>query len=1342
MMNAEGQKSTQMRVAFALMCGLAICCAAMYITADGNDVADETVKYTDIMPYIQQSKMAKADNSKYGHGTVVGPNPTMKDFNKVESYDTKKAGVIITQTTSKGREVLAHYFKRLEAKIAAEVAARKYDINQLKTKMAKNMALNAAARKKMKVAISKQMATNAKIAKDALDKKMGEVAVQFAKTAEFENKRYKHNEERSSKTREVMRKNKAHNAKELRIAVTAQQRAMTALAAATAAKISKTDKRIEANSDQIKKNARKARKDLDHAMHKFDKNMLLMTAEAKAGRTALARQASTMDKKVRAMIDGKIKMQVERAKVQFQSIEAQMAEDRRHAAQSLAAASTRLTGALAAQAAVNNKNFAKTVSDIAKAKAESNARIKKASQEFKAQILGLSSTAHQQIQKLNMRESVLTGKVNANKAAQQQVNGKVRGEIDHMVKIGNERESKLAKKNKQLGKIIAKNKAAAEKMMQQIANNFYTNLEKIKKQMAKDRAFAEHRLGKACQGLYSNIASNIKAQAAVNQKLDQATRRAAMDAAVALRQAKSGFASHIGKLSAVVAKNEKKSNAAVAHLTGVVHHNDLKDAAARQVLVIQQKANKATVKDAIGQAIAKGEARAQQIEKMAKKMNKKTRVALNARISTEISHLTKKIHHGIEDLQLSTRGARRVMKRQVRESLLSEAAVLKMQVKDTVKWANKRFVELGVLSSKNKKVDVAAAKARASKAIVYAVLAQARCLVSLKEELSKGPKKGNANIAAFGELMVKNADTVVAQMKANLQALVDKVEEAKDATSLKIGATDKLAALIHIQALDAVKAALSKAASAVEDKFGKVYAGLGKARAANSQRLASAVVALNNALAKNAALQSASFSKTVTNIVKAKKQAAAQVDLSRKGFTLALASVTASITAAEQRKVSEIQIVGKFKIPNSVQKARVGDRTRAEIDHVITLANKHFSDTKRKRGAVKELMDKTKLVAAQQVKDLKKSTLMKLESLSGSLAPFFVQSRADLVKATEMLFEKHADAQIKETASMSKVAKGLAKVSAVSGLASAEAEFKGQYNTYVNTWAALQKWYGMKMHHITGVGLSWSKDPKTNGLVSELAKTMVTLSNKCLVHAIQEGEIEAKIVLDRETAHMLDARKALLAEVGELVEAVADKSMRTIHAARKNMANNYLSLKGYCGAADNKIINFVQSSKGYRNLMSIGDFLQTVAIASKSKTDVAYGIGAGLGSIAPAFGGSPIKESAAKTKTDGLVNEYTLLFTQVRMRWGMGLGKYLLAKLNESMAGKGVLTVGKKFDAEGQFVYVSGNKLGLSNKLSDLQSIAAPLVAYQAYLSKLTSKLPANVQQVKFFVPPPEWDGN
>merc|ERR1712054_620966 len=881
-------------------------------------------------------------------------------------------------------------------------------------------------------------------------------------------------------------------------------------------------------------------------------------------------------------------------------------------------------------------------------------------------------------------------------------------------------ESKLAKKNKALAKIIKKNKAAADKMMQQIANNFYTQLEKIKKQMAKDRRYAEHRLAGACSKLYSNIAANVKAQAAVNKALDQATRRAAMDAAVALRQSKSYFASHIGKLSAVVAKNEKKSNAAVSKLTGVVHANDLKDAAARELLIIQQKANKATVKDAIGQAIAKGEARAQQIEKMAKKMNKKTRVALNARITTEISHLTKKIHHGIEDLQLSTRGARRAMKRQVRESLLSEAAVLKMQVKDTVKWANKRLVEVESLDGKGK-VSLATAKKHASQAIVNAVLAQARCLVSLKEELSKPLKKHNNNIAAYGDRMVKNAKTVVAQMKANLQALVDKVEEAKDATELKIGKTDKLAALIHVKALETVKSALIAAGKAVEEKFGKVYAGLGKARAANDQRLASAVVSLNNALAKNAALQSASFSKTVTNLAKAKKQASAQVEGARKAFTMALASVSASITAAEQRKVDEIQLVAKFKIPKSVQKARVGDRTTAEINHVIKLANKHFTDSKRKRGAVKELMDKTKLVAAQQVKDLKKSTVAKLESLDGSIAPFFTQARADLVEASKILFEKNADAQIKETAAMSKAEKGMVKVSAVSGLAKAEADFVGKFNTFMNVGAALQKWYGMKMHHITGVGLKWSKDPTTNGLVAELAKTYAAISNMNLVHTIQEGEIEGKIILDRETEHMLDARKALLSEVGELVEAVADKALRTIHKARKN---------------------FVQSSKGNRNLLSIGDFLQTVAIASKSKTDVAYGIGAGLGEVSPAFGGKPVKEHASKTKTDGLVNEYTLLFTQVRMRWGMGLGKYLLAKLNEAMASKGVLTVGKKFDAEGQFVYVAGTKLGLSNKLSDLQSIAAPLVKYQAYLSKLTSKLPANVQQVKFFVPPPEWQGN
>merc|ERR1712036_18878 len=61
-MAAEGQKSTHFRVAFAVACGLALCCAVMYVTADGADEADMVKaewKYHNIIPKVHRSAMAK-----------------------------------------------------------------------------------------------------------------------------------------------------------------------------------------------------------------------------------------------------------------------------------------------------------------------------------------------------------------------------------------------------------------------------------------------------------------------------------------------------------------------------------------------------------------------------------------------------------------------------------------------------------------------------------------------------------------------------------------------------------------------------------------------------------------------------------------------------------------------------------------------------------------------------------------------------------------------------------------------------------------------------------------------------------------------------------------------------------------------------------------------------------------------------------------------------------------------------------------------------------------------------------------------------------------------------------
>merc|ERR1712193_385495 len=181
--------------------------------------------------------------------------------------------------------------------------------------------------------------------------------------------------------------------------------------------------------------------------------------------------------------------------------------------------------------------------------------------------------------------------------------------------------------------------------------------------------------------------------------------------------------------------------------------------------------------------------------------------------------------------------------------------------------------------------------------------------------------------------------------------------------------------------------------------------------------------------------------------------------------------------------------------------------------------------------------------------------------------------------------------------------------------------------------------------------------------------------------------------------------------IAERVERMADNVFKTVQGNRATIANNYLAVKGFAGASKSSIFNYVARGKG-RGLSSIGDFLSSVASISSVKTKASEGIGAGLKKVMPAFSGKLIP----------VVND--------------------LNKLSAAMQSKGILTVGKKSGAAGQWVYPTGSALGLSSKFSDFQKIACRITHYQNFLSKLTSKLPkvSIVKPIK--VAPPEWQGN
>merc|ERR1712036_42119 len=163
------------------------------------------------------------------------------------------------------------------------------------------------------------------------------------------------------------------------------------------------------------------------------------------------------------------------------------------------------------------------------------------------------------------------------------------------------------------------------------------------------------------------------------------------------------------------------------------------------------------------------------------------------------------------------------------------------------------------------------------------------------------------------------------------------------------------------------------------------------------------------------------------------------------------------------------------------------------------------------------------------------------------------------------------------------------------------------------------------------------------------------------------------------------------------------------------------------------------------NLSSLGDILSTVSGLSSVKVKKAEGVGAGASSVPAIFSSRKVKVANSVNKINGLVNEYTSVINGVRARWPMGLGKYLLMKFQESMLGKGVLQVDKVPNHAGNWVFINGRAVGLSNKLNDFESVAVRMGHYETTLAKLTAELSGKVRKAKsgkVYVKPPEWPGN
>jgi len=390
------------------------------------------------------------------------------------------------------------------------------------------------------------------------------------------------------------------------------------------------------------------------------------------------------------------------------------------------------------------------------------------------------------------------------------------------------------------------------------------------------------------------------------------------------------------------------------------------------------------------------------------------------------------------------------------------------------------------------------------------------------------------------------------------------------------------------------------------------------------------------------------------------------------------------------------------------------------------------------------LMDENKQAAAAEVKTLKTELMGKIAKARAKNAANKREMAKDLTDATEKFYEKFAAQQKADEKASSALdaATAAAKAASQAALDRANEQFKTKIVMLTNTVVAHEKKAAAGIAEITGVVHDVAKaSAKDRELIKEETKALEKDLNKAVARAISIGEAKAKAVEQRVAEHLKDTKRYLQVELNESVERAADNVYKVLEGNRQKIADNYLSLKAYAVAAADSVEDAVSKGEG-RALSSIGDLLQTVGALGPVKAKPADGLGMGGTELAEPFSGKQVKVSGAVAAINGLNNEYTHACQDVRNRWPMGLGKYLLDKLESSMTGKGVLQVDKIEGKAGNFVFVNGHSVGLSNKMTLFSTLASRMTTYESVLAKMTAHITSPAKRAKFFAKPPEWEGN
>merc|ERR1711871_1245258 len=530
-------------------------------------------------------------------------------------------------------------------------------------------------------------------------------------------------------------------------------------------------------------------------MASWDHKVANFREESKQARNKLSEQFKAQDKATRAWASNKIKGLVASTSAQFQDVNTKMAKNRHETDMALKHATMKFEASLNAQKALENKRYAETVANIAAAKKEAEEKTKAASSEFKVALLSLSSTVKEQVAKVNARIDKTAGVVRSDAAAQAKVNANVNAEMTRMMKVANHRYVQHLKDDAELQSVITKDKEDTDEKLNKMALEFNQALAAVRGELAKDRKHAEDKLEAGTSAVWAKMKANQEMQAKKNAEMAAATRRMKLDTMDAVRKAKAEFQKKIKDLRHVVAENDKKADAKIKHLTGVVDEEAAKSKRGREELAAMEEANKNELKHAIRKAIETGEKRAKLVEKNGEKMDKDTQWLVNNKLSTEISKLRAETDMSVEALANLTEEARAEMRKEMIYAIRSAADVAKQDLELAIKEGTEKMIAFEAKAAAQHadseaarnvlKEQIAANAKEISTMIKDAVDTDAQAQSALQTATAAKLKKTNTQIDAVSKQMEENAKAARASIdtlnKNTLDAIATEQQRASNA---------------------------------------------------------------------------------------------------------------------------------------------------------------------------------------------------------------------------------------------------------------------------------------------------------------------------------------------------------------------------------------------------------------------------------------------------------------------------------------------------------------------------------------------------------------------------------